>query len=277
MPAPRLNAKTLAYLLKQTLISAVDDGCFAEAKGAAYSAMLAFFPVLTSFATVLVQTRAEFVSGAIAQFLFDVVPPGTEDIVRRPFEIKAAQPLFLISVAAVLALWAAAGVIKSLMTGFNTTYRVPRSRTFWQESGVAILLVLWTIAPLIAASLLIVFGNWIDRRLTGAPAFWWRVLSQTARYLLAFAATVIITAVLYYFGPYRKQRWTYVWRGAVFATVLWLLATAGFAWYVRNLATYNVLYGSLWTGIALLVWMYLIAAIALIGCAFNAEYERMAE
>ncbi|MSV29737.1 MAG: YihY/virulence factor BrkB family protein [Bryobacterales bacterium] len=277
MPRLGLSAKTLAYLLKQTLLSAVDDGCFAAAKGAAYSALLAFFPVLTSIATILVQTRAEFVSGAIAQFLFDVVPPGTEDLVRRPFEMKTARPGLLISIAAALALWAAAGVIKSLMNGFNTTYRVPRSRSFWRESGVAILLVLWTILPLLAASLLIVFGQWIDSGFVGAPAFWWRVLSQTARYLLAFGATVIITAVLYYFGPYRTQRWTYVWRGAVFATVLWLLATGGFAWYVRNLASYNVLYGSLWTGIALLVWMYLIAAIALIGCVFNAEYERMAE
>jgi membrane protein len=277
VPRPRLDASTLAFLLKQTVLSAADDGCFAAAKGAAYSALLAFFPVLTSIATVLVQTRAEFVSGAIAQFLFDVVPPGTEDLVRRPFEVKSARPGLLISIAAVLALWAAAGVIKSLMNGFNTTYRVPQSRSFWRESGVAILLVLWTILPLLAASLLILFGQRFDSLFAGAPAFWWRVLSQTARYVLAFGVTVIITAVLYYFGPYRTQRWAYVWRGAVFATVLWLLATAGFAWYVRNLASYNVLYGSLWTGIALLVWMYLLAVIALLGCEFNAEYERLAE
>ena len=57
----------------------------------------------------------------------------------------------------------------------------------------------------------------------------------------------------------------------VVATVLWLLATSGFAWYVRNMAHYNVMYGSVGAGIALLVWMYLMAAIALIGCEFNAE------
>ena len=58
------------------------------------------------------------------------------------------------------------------------------------------------------------------------------------------------------------------------ATVFWLLATAGFGWYVRHLANYNVLYGSVGTSIALLVWMYLMSLIALLGCEFNAEFER---
>jgi membrane protein len=48
----------------------------------------------------------------------------------------------------------------------------------------------------------------------------------------------------------------------------------GFGWYVRNMAHYNVMYGSVGAGIALLVWMYLLAASALIGCEFNAAYER---
>ena len=73
----------------------------------------------------------------------------------------------------------------------------------------------------------------------------------------------------------RRQRWTGVWRGAVLATGLWLGATTGFGWYVRNLANYNVLYGSVATSIALLVWMYLMSLIALLGCEFNAEYERI--
>jgi membrane protein len=94
------------------------------------------------------------------------------------------------------------------------------------------------------------------------------------RYVVALGATVSLTAILYYYGPYRKQRWSGVWPGAILATVLWLLATLGFGWYVRNITNYNVLYGSVGTSIALLSWMYLLAAIALIGCEFNAEIER---
>ena len=60
------------------------------------------------------------------------------------------------------------------------------------------------------------------------------------------------------------------------AFLLPLAATIGFAWYVRHLANYNVMYGSVGASIALLVWMYIMAVISLIGCEFNAEYERAA-
>ncbi len=92
--------------------------------------------------------------------------------------------------------------------------------------------------------------------------------------MLSFATTVMVTSLLYYFGPYRRQRWHFVWPGAVLATILWLLATSGFGWYVTHIAHYNVLYGSVGAALALLVWMYVMAVIALIGCEFNAEYER---
>ena len=53
------------------------------------------------------------------------------------------------------------------------------------------------------------------------------------------------------------------------------LATAGFAWYIHHMANYNIFYGSIGTVIVLLVWLYLIACIALLGCEFNAERERI--
>jgi membrane protein len=52
-------------------------------------------------------------------------------------------------------------------------------------------------------------------------------------------------------------------------------ATMGFAWYARNITNYNLIYGSVGTSMALLVWMYLLAAIAMFGCEFNAELERV--
>jgi membrane protein len=145
--------------------------------------------------------------------------------------------------------------------------------------------VLLAAVPLVGASVLIVFGVQVEQvvlKWLRVDPLWtplaglWEWLSRIARYALALATTVMVTSTLYYFGPYRKQRWKAVWPGAMLATVLWLLATSVFGWYVRNMANYNVMYGSIGAGIALLVWMYLMAAIALVGCEFNAEYERMA-
>jgi membrane protein len=282
----RLNLPNFAWLLRQSIVATIDDGCFGIAKGAAYSAMLSFFPVLSSAATILVQTRADFVARTIQHVLSQVVPPGTEDLVVQRFRITGDRPMGLLIVAGLISLWAASSVIKSLIDGFEAAYRVPRNRDFLHQSGLGIALVLLSLVPLLAASLLIVFGGQVERAVLHwmkvdpflNPFAWaWQWISRVARYVLAFATTVTVTAILYYFGPYRRQRWRFVWPGAILATVLWMLATSGFAWYVRNIARYNAMYGSIGAGIALLVWLYLIAAIALIGCEFNAEYERSSE
>ena len=69
------------------------------------------------------------------------------------------------------------------------------------------------------------------------------------------------------------MRFREVWPGAFVATALWGGATLGFAWYVRNIANYNVLYKSIGAVIALLVWMYVLAVVALFGCEFNVAVE----
>ena len=282
----RLTFRNFVWLLRQSFVASFDDGCFSIAKGAAYSALLSFFPLLTSAAAILVQTRADFVSSTLQNFLSEIVPPGTEELVVQRFRITGERPLALLIVADLVSVWAASSVVKSLMEGFQAAYRLPRNRGFLHQSGVAMALVLLGVVPLLAASLLLVFGSEVERvvldwisvdPLLNPLAWVWEWVSRLTRDLLAFATTAAVTATVYYFGPYRRQRWRFVWRGAVLATVLWFLTTSGFAWYVRNIARYNAMYGSVGAVIALLVWMYLIAAIALVGCEFNAEYERSSE
>ncbi len=279
----RWYPRTFLLLLRRSLLAAFDDGCLSVAKGAAYSALLSFFPVLASAATILVQVRAEFVSRTIEDALSEIVPPGSEDLVVQQFRVSGTRPLGVLVVAGIISLWAASGVFKSLIEGFQTVYRVPRNRGFFHQSGVAMALVLGSAAPLVGASLLILFGGQVEKSVLGwlkvepgwTPLAWlWQFLSRLAQFLVAFGATAGVTACLYYFGPNRKQRWRYVWPGAILATVLWMLATTAFGWYVRNVAHYNVMYGSVGVVIALLVWMYLLAVIAMIGCEYNAAYER---
>jgi membrane protein len=280
-----LTPRSFVWLLRRSVYTAFDDGCLGIAKGAAYSALLSFFPVLASAATILVQTRADFVSKLLEDTLDQIVPPGSEDLVMQQFRVTGARPVSLLIVAFVISVWAASGVVKSLMEGFQVIYRVPRGRSFLRTQGVAIGMVLLAAFPLVCATALVIFGAQVETAIlqgikvdpmlsTLSPLM--RAVSRGGRYLLAFITTVTVNCTLYKFGPYRRQRWRYVWPGAVLATVFWLLATAGFAWYVRNIGHYNVMYGSVGAGIALLVWMYLMAVIALIGCEFNAEYERAA-
>lgn len=280
----RPTLRNLPFLLRRTLVASIDDGLFGIAKGAAYSALLSFFPVLTSVAVIFVQTGARYVQENIERFLSRVLPPGTESVVLQQFRVQGRKPGALLVVAFLFSLWAASSVVKSLIDGFNAAYRVPRNRSIGGHILIGLALVIFAGIPLLGASSLILFGGAIQ---TGVLKLMrvdpllhplegsWLLLTQLGRYLVAFGTTASLMAMLYYYGPYRRQKWRDVWPGAFLATVLWLLATLGFGWYVRNISNYNVLYGSVGTSIALLSWMYILALIALFGCEFNAESERI--
>src|SRR3954447_10955346 len=113
----RLNFRTLLWLLRRSFIAAFDDGCLGNAKGAAYSALLSFFPVLASAATILVQSHAEFVSRTLEKGLSEIVPPGSEGLVVQQFRVSGARPVSVLITAGLISLWAASGVIKSLIDG----------------------------------------------------------------------------------------------------------------------------------------------------------------
>jgi len=271
-------------ILRHAAISTYSNSFLDTAKGAAFSSLLSFFPVLTTLATVLVQANAEQVSQSIAKFLFEVVPPGTEDLVQYAFTLRGARPNWLIAGAALLSIWSASDVVVSLMGGFQAAYRTPETRGFWRQRWVAVLLVFSTIVPTVAACLLLVFSE----RIEGLVLFWLGILgtqdfwatfvgfsSRVASNVIAVTTLVVVNTWLYRYAPCVPRRWRVVWPGALVATALWSVATLGFGWYVKNMATYNIMYGSIGAAIALLIWMYLLSLIALFGCAYNAEAERL--
>lgn len=268
---------------RQALWGIYADGCLGYAKGAAFSALLSFFPVVTTVTTLLVQANAAAVSHRLADFLFEVVPPGADEALRHLFTGGGARPLSLPVLAGLLSLWAASGVMVSLIEGFQAAYQARDRRGVVHKRLVAILLVVVAALPIVGASALMLSGDRAENQVLEKLGMMQademvnaslRFTARMLRYGVAFGATAVVTALLYYLGPTPRRRWRRVWPGAWLATTLWLLATLGFGWYVRYLANYNVLYGSIGTAIALLVWMYLLAIVALLGAEYNAAAER---
>lgn len=280
------------WLLKRSLIAAYEDNCFSVAKGAAYSFLLSLFPILTTLTYILIQANARSIVRVIATFVQQTVPPGAVTLVLERLPERGAKPISLSVIAIILALWAGSGAMISLMEGFQAAYRIPSGRPFVKQRAMAVFLVLIAAFPAVGASSLIIFGNrietaiihWIGVSDVSTPV---QIAWRLSRYMVAFCTTTFVTGLLYYFGPNNRpeprqlkpparSRFMRVWPGAFLATVLWLVTTAAFAWYVgHRLANYNFFYGSIGTVIVLLIWLYLIACIALLGCEFNAERERI--
>jgi membrane protein len=280
------------WLLRCAVVAAYEDNCFGIAKGVAYSFLLSLFPILTTLTAVLFEVNGQSVVHVIAKFAQEVLPPGTEELVLSRLKQRAGLPGSFPVIAIGVSLWAGSGAMASLLEGFQAAYRIPSGRSILKQRGMAIFLVLIVAAPAIAASALVIFGGRIEMALihwigvaevsTPLHALW-----KVGQYVVAFAATTLVNALCYYFGPNNRpepegtseklgSRFMRVWPGALMATILWLMATVAFALYVEHLANYNIFYGSLGAVVILLVWLYLLACIVLLGCEFNAERERIA-
>ena len=106
------------------------------------------------------------------------------------------------------------------------------------------------------------------------PAFeWtWRVVQSP----LAFMLIASGIGLIYYLAPDVDQDFAWLTPGCVVATVLWLVSSLAFRFYVANFGSYNVTYGTIGGVIVLLLWLYLTGLSILIGAEMNAEIEHAA-
>lgn len=271
-----------AGLLRRAFWRAFQHDALNVAKGAAFSFILTFFPALMVLAAVLATSpHTETILKELGEALGYILPPGTRSAARGFFETRTRHPTGLLISASLLTIFAATGVMLSWMEGFRKAYQLPRIWGFWKEQGIAFLLVGLCFVPMIVASLLVAFGSlvetWMIFNLQGASAyiflFWTGV-----RLLISVLTSIAVITLVYHYAIPRTLPWHSVLPGAVLATVAWLIATAGFGWYVKNYALYNVIYGSLGAAIALLMWMFIVCVIILVGAEFNAlVYPRPAQ
>ncbi len=276
--------------LRRAVWAAFRHSVFSVAKAAAYSAMLSIFPALVVITTLFaVMPSGDNIRGVLRAALQQVLPPDTMLLVQNYFINYHTRSIRIVWGCGFVSLFAAMGVLLTLMDGFRRAYRLPRGVWgFWQERLAAALLVPATIIPMATATAFLTFGhfieNWMilnsDHELRFYVILFWRLI----RWTIAVAASIISLVLIYHFGVPRHKhparggrrafirgRWRETLPGATIATTSWFLATLLYGWYVTRFADYSIVYGSLGAGIATLVWLYMTSFSVLIGAEFNAQ------
>ncbi len=177
-----------------------------------------------------------------------------------------------------LALWSASSGMVALQAGMDVAYDVEEDRKLVKKRGVALLLIAAAAILGGIASALIIFGKPLGQGLGIPDSAPFVVLWTVVRWVLGLATLTVLFACFYYFGPNRrKPRWTWISPGGVVATVIWLLASLAFSFYVTSFNSYNENYGSFSGVVVLLLWLYLSAIAIVVGAELNAELERQGE
>ncbi len=247
-----------------------------------YFSVLSIFPgliVLVSLLGVLgspdsIDGLLRIISDLGSESAVETLEPPIENIVANSNEAGIA---LIIGIAA--GLWSASGYIGGFIVVANEIWDVDEERSFFKRRPLQVLITLvMTIAVaaillalVLTGPLLSAIGDEIGIGDTAVTIF------SIAKWPLIFATVVLIIGFLYRTAPdasHEGFRW--ILPGAIVATVLWLLGSIAFSFYVANFGSYSGTYGSLAGGIVLLLWLYLTNVAVVFGAQFAAELERTA-
>lgn len=265
----------LAHLRKAT-IKSLDHDVLGTAKAAAYSAILCVFPALMVLTAIIaVAPGSNSVRGELRSALDEVLPSDTMNLAQAYLQYQHQRSISVLISAILISVFAAMGVMMSLMDGFLRAYELDRKAwKFWHQHLLAIFLIPSCLVPMGAATLFVIFGHQIElwmveyanHEFRGYVLIFWVAM----RWAIALLTCVSVLCVIYHFGTPHPNSWKWVIPGASVATVFWFVITLLFGLYVTRFADYSLVYGSLGAGIATLVWLYITSVAVLFGGEYNA-------
>jgi membrane protein len=205
-----------------------------------------------------------------------VLPAQAYDIVieqiHRIVEASGQSLGWSLAVSLGLAFWSATSGTQALFAALNIAYEEPERRGLFQFYLSAFTFTLAGILGGVAMLSGIVYVPILFAVTGYSHAF--ELFVRVARWPFLALLVLCLLALLYRYGPCRRTaKWHWVSVGSVFATTVWLIASAAFSYYVSNFAHYDRFYGSLGAVIILLFWLYISFYIVLLGAEINAELE----
>lgn len=271
-------------LLKRVVSRFGDLNLGDRAGGLTYWGLLSLFPALIVAVSVLavVGTYPETYE-RIMETVREVAPGGVAQTIDSSLQevLRSSRGSGVLLLAGLVgALWAGSGATGGAIRALNEVHRVEQSRPFWQAALVRVALTLAIMLLLAVAftSLIIagpIFAAIADAAGIGESA---KTLIGTLRWPVGLLTLVSALVLLYWIAPAIPRRpLRKVLPGAAVATLIWVLASAGFSIYVGNFGNYDATYGSLGTVIVLLVWMWLGSLAMLLGDVVNVELEQVRE
>jgi membrane protein len=275
---------SLLATVKRTFTEFSEDNMSDWAAALTYYGLLSLFPALIALVSLVgLFADPAATTRTITQIVTKLGPSSAADTFAEPIKSitshrSAAGILLVVGLAT--SLWSASSYVGAFMRAANVIYETPEGRPFWKLRPLQVLVTLVMVLLLAAVGLALVLTGPVVDAVAGplgvgstAVSIW-----NIAKWPVLLLVVVTMFAVLFYAAPNVKLagfRW--VTPGALLAIVLWLVASAAFAFYVANFGSYDKTYGALGGVVCLLVWFWITNVALLLGMELNSERERRRE
>ena len=264
-------------ILKASVHAIDDDNCLGLAAQLAFYFLLALFPALLFLVALVGCLPIQNAMAELLSVLGTVAPREVVDLLRAQLgDIARGGRVDVLTLGVAGAVWSSSAAMVAIIDALNRAYRVAEWRPWWKRQLVAVALTLaFTVFTAISLSLILIGPSVAARVATwfgvGPMVAWaWYVLRwPTMIFLVVFGMDLV-----YHFAPNRKERWTWFTLGSLVATLLWIVSSFVFKWYITNFGTYNATYGAIGGVIVVLLWLYVSGLAILIGAELNGVIAR---
>lgn len=245
--------------------------------GVAFFAFLAIFPAIGALVSIYgLAMNPQNIQDQLSQ-LYGVMPQQAYEILKAQVEnlMETSGSALGWSMAAgiLLSIWSANKGTKSLFTGVDIAYDTVNNRGFFKQNGLTLLFTFGAIILVILSMALIVAFPVLVGQL-GLPSTIESIISW-GRWILLAVIVVWFLGMVYKHAPNKTTpHFKWVFPGAILATLLWLIASWGFSFYVKNFGSYGEVYGSISAVVVLLLWLFITSFIILLGAELNSEIEK---
>jgi membrane protein len=264
-------------LLVRTGLAFDQDEGPVVSRSIAYYALFSLFPLLLVLMSVASSILAvEEAQQAVIELIERILPAAADLTHQNIDQVLAARGTVNL-VATLGLLWSALGVFTAMYRAVNKAWGNPKSRLFLKEKlfGLAVVLI---VGLLLLGTTLLSTAASVLQRWNGTILGWQPFSNPEVVALLGKFSTfvppvisVITFIILYRTIPLSRVAWRDVWLGGLIAGLIWEAARQIYAWYLANVATHSLVYGSVGVIIGFLLWAYLSAMILLIGAEFTAQ------
>ena len=263
-------------LLKRTVKETNDDDCLGLAAQLAYYFFLALFPgVLFVLALASFFPLTNLIDDVV-RTLRPIAPPDVLAFLEEQLlRISNSDNGGIMTIGFLGAVWSSSAAVTAIVSSLNRAYDIEEGRPWWKVRLTAIGLTVALAVMVLSSFTLIVIGPTLAERVAASiglgPVFvWtWTILQWPVAFLLVSTALGLV----YYFAPDAEQDWVWITPGALIGTLLWVVVSVAFKFYVANFGNYNETYGAVGGVIILLLWFYLSGLAVLVGAEMNAEIE----